>query len=63
MTEPKTTTGESMLFGVSIRSWAAVFLIVTGATGMAIQGDVVSLKELALAAMAFLFGKAAGAAK
>lgn len=53
---------ESTLFGVSVRSWAATFLIVIGAGGLAYQGEVSDLKELALAAMAFLFGKAAGKA-
>ena len=51
---------ESKLFGVSIRSWAAVFLIVIGASTIAWQGEVMDLKELALAAMAFLFGRASG---
>lgn len=51
-----------MLLGVSIRSWAATFLIVVGASSLAWHGELLDLKELALAAMAFLFGKAAGSA-
>lgn len=51
---------ESQIFGVSIRSWAATFLIVLGSSTLAYQGEVLDLKELALAAMSFLFGKAAG---
>lgn len=49
-------------FGVSIRSWAAFFLIVLGGCALAWAGEVMDLKELALAAMSFLFGKAAGEA-
>ena len=38
----------------------AVFLIITAALALAFEGEVLDLKELGLAAMAFLFGRASG---
>ena len=65
--EPKTPTGESKLWGVSIRSWNATVIITLG-TGALIYhalstGEIGELTTLIFSAVSFLFGKAAGAAQ
>ena len=62
--DPPSTSKESMLFGVSIRSCAAVFVIVAGTTTVCylavIDEDPNWVMVLLSSALSFLFGKAAG---
>jgi hypothetical protein len=58
------TTGESKIWGVSIRSWCATFIIVPGMLTVCVlaflERDVQWVMILVSSAVSFLFGKASG---
>ena len=64
MNEPKNPSGESKLGGVSIRSWNATAIIVTGVFTLAYlavkDSDPSHVMALVTGAVGYLFGKAGG---
>lgn len=62
---PANPTGESKLFGVSIRSWNATVIIVLGMATVCylavVERDPNWVMVILSSALSFLFGKAAGA--